>query len=213
MITHAAVELMIYLSESVESKPHTFSKRFERKMKHLLRTVDHSVGQRVASFTLVILLGIMSIIAASPTARAAVLEWIRQQYETYIEYFLPQGLRSDERPCQYTISQLPDGYFETTRFDVEGSCTVLYAHDTKKRIHFIYSKDPEAVAFTVMSDESTVIKVDVEGCTADLYIPQNPNEATSIVWYDNKQETIFYISAVLEANEIIKLAESVTQVS
>lgn len=217
MITDAAVELSSYLSRNFESVPHIFSKSFERKMKRLIRSVNHGVSyrlvQRVACFALVIFLGIISLVAAIPTARAAVIEWIRNQYEAYVEYFLPHGLQNNADSNQYTISPLPDGYYETNRFDVEGSCTVLYSNTTDSRIHFIYSKDPDAVSFLVMSDESTLINIDLEECTADLYIPQNNNEATSIVWYDNLKETIFYISGVFETDEIIELAKNVVEVS
>lgn len=217
MITDAAIELSISLSRNFESVPHIFSKSFERNMKRLIRSVNHGVSyrfvQQVACFALVVFLGIISLVTAIPTARAAVIEWLRNQYEAYVEYFLPHGLQNNAGSNQYTISPLPDGYYETNRFDVEGSCTVLYANSIDSRIHFIYSKDPDAVSFLVMSDESTLINVDLEGCTADLYIPLNINEATSIVWYDNSRETIFYISGVLETDDLIELAKNVIEVS
>lgn len=210
-IASAAVELIVLLSQKYEPKHHEFSLAFERKMARLIRKVNNSVRyrfiRRVACIILVLSSVIMTLLMTSPTVSAAIIGWIREQYDTYIEYLLPDSVKNNPASHQYAITLLPDGYHETKRFDVENLCTVLYADQTNNRIHFIYSKDPEAISFLVLSDESTVINTFVSGHAADLYIPINPDDSTSIVWSD--EDIIFFISYVAEPDVIVKLAESV----
>lgn len=114
----------------------TPSRRHQRRMRSMMsdpekwlrgrtRPVWQKVMQWVAVFILVVLINFGAVMAFSPTARAAVLQWIVEWYETYIsfQYF---GETKPEEMLLYQITDLPEGYFETERIDDVLSTDVIY---------------------------------------------------------------------------------------
>ena len=58
----------------------------EKWLRGRTRPVWQKVMQWVAVFILVVLINFGAVMAFSPTARAAVLQWIVEWYETYISF-------------------------------------------------------------------------------------------------------------------------------
>ena len=85
-----------YHKESMSAIPteneidHVFSNRFEKNMKSVIKKKNHPQLKRVlrmaASFALVILLTGGSVMALSPTARAAVMGWLFGQEGNVYSY-------------------------------------------------------------------------------------------------------------------------------
>lgn len=216
MLATAAKELSLVIGATFPDSSknvHHFSLRFRRKMNQLVKKTNHPVRylwtQRVAGFILVLFIGFMIIFTASPTVRASVIGWIKEQYESYIEYFFPDKMHAQDAHDQYEITALPKDYSETQRFDTEGLCTVLYTNDNGDQIHFIYSKDPTTVNCIIMTDESQLVTTYVADYPADLYLPNDTGISTTIIWYDVEKETAFYISALTNTATIIEYAESI----
>ena len=106
---------------------HEFSQRFLRKMKKLLFRAAHPALCRVlrsaACIALVLLLGFGSVLCVSPEARAAVMDWVRQQYESFYEYVFP-GTGGTSEPKHYQPGWMPESFAFVT--SIEDDVQVAY---------------------------------------------------------------------------------------
>ena len=75
------------------------------------RPIWKSALQKVAMILLVFTLSLGSLMAVSPTVRAAVVRWVTEWYETHVVY-RHLGTPMTCKIPQYTITDLPDGYGE-----------------------------------------------------------------------------------------------------
>ena len=217
MLATAAKELCLVIGATFpdpSKNVHHFSLRFKRKMNQLVKKTNHPVRylwtQRVASFILVLFVGFMIIFTISPTVRASVIGWIREHYESYIEYFFNDHLTAiPESKEEYNICSLPDGFIVNQCVDLEAFHWVVYTNEKGNRINFYYSKDPEAGNIMVKEEDSTIIETRVHNYEADIYLPADSNNAISIIWYNTDINTMFYISAVCDVDTIVQMAESI----
>ena len=217
MLATAAKELIWVIGTTFpdpSKNVHHFSHRFRRKMNQLVKKTNHPVRylwtQRAAGFILVLFVGFMIIFTVSPTVRASVIGWIRERYESYIEYFFNDHLsESPESKEKFDITSLPDGFIESQRVDLDGFCLVVYSNENGNNINFYYSKDPEAGNIMIREEDSTIVTERVNNYEADIYLPNDPSNATSIIWYNTEDNMMFYVSAVCDMDTIIQMAESI----
>lgn len=218
MIVASAKELSLVMSAAYPDPAkvaHRFSLRFKRKMKRLVSKTDHPIRylwvQRVASFILVLFIGFMLVFTISPTVRASVIGWIKAQYGAYIEYFFDEHLPDTAQSKQeYDILYLPTGFVMSQRIALDGFSLVVYSNADGNTISFFYSKDPDAGNIMVKEEGATINEVYVHNYNADVYVPDDPNDATGIIWYDTHNNMMFYISATCSMEEIIEMAESIS---
>ena len=96
--------------------------RYQRQMAAMLsdplkwaqkraRPIWKSALQKVAMILLVFTLSLGSLMAVSPTVRAAVVRWVTEWYETHIVYRYSGEQITGEMP-QYENTDLPEGYAE-----------------------------------------------------------------------------------------------------
>lgn len=216
MLTEAANDFCDAMLRSLPDPKdcnYEFSPRFERKMKRLIHRTNHPVTyrmlQRVASFALVVFIGFMMIFAISPTVRAAVLGWIREQYDSFIGYYFEDDSTGRTEPTAYYISNFPSDFSEITVSDNIGYHMEVYADSNGNLLYFFYSFSPENPSFYVEEEGSIIEHVTVSGNPADLYLSQDSMKTNSIIWCDEEHNVIFYLSAVMEKDDLLAIAESV----
>lgn len=218
MIAEAAAEMNDAMLNSLPNPDdcrHKFSARFERKMRRVIFRVDHPVQfrivQRVASIVLVLFIGFATILAASPTVRAAVFGWIREQYESFITYYFEDGTSPCDGPTEYYISGLTDDYAEVSvTYDAElGNFMGIYTDPNENIFFFAYSTIPENANFNVKEDGYIVKQITVCKNPADIYIAEDNTQSNCIIWCDEQNNVVFYINAMLSEYDLLLLAESV----
>lgn len=216
MMAEAAAEMNDAMLSSLPDPDdchHEFSTKFEHKMKRVIYRADHPVQfrvmQRVASIVLIIFLGFATILAVSPTVRAAVFGWIREQYESFIAYYLEDNVSENEGPTAYYISDLPVEYIEIEISDDPDNYTAIYADNNGHFLYFCYSSTPDSSAFFLGEEGYSVEEILVRNHPADFYLSENPAQGNSIIWHDQNSNIIFFISGMMEKAELVDLAESV----
>lgn len=107
---------------SLDECEHEFSPAFESAMERLMqRGKRRAVWRRVASIAASLLL----VPAVSPEARAAVVTWLREQYEDSIIYHFWGGGETSEFPA-HRVKWLPEGYELLEETKRERSYTAVY---------------------------------------------------------------------------------------
>lgn len=219
MLAQAAAELnfamLCSLPDTAECS-HTFSASFEKKMKRILRRGNHPVlyryAQRAATVLLVFLLGFMALITVSPTVRAAVFGWIRQQHKSFTQYSFTSTAGEETATECYELAYLPEGYYEYIRNEIRGNITIYYQSPNKDKVmYFIYSKNSKFIEYYLKFDPSKLEEVSIDGYKADFYQSNHKDIANSLFWQDRDSNTFFGLSAFVEKTELIKIAKNVKQ--
>lgn len=115
---------------------HEFSPSFQRKMRRTFRKAKYPVIYKLpkyaACFVLVVVLASSTWLTVDAEARAAFFAWVREQYETFIEYRFVGDTTQNDKSKQYELTQLPDGFFETNRMESKGNAVVIYQNGSGK---------------------------------------------------------------------------------
>ena len=101
------------------------------------RPLWKNVAQKAAVILLVFSLSLGSLMAVSPTVRAAVVRWVTEWYETHVVYGFSGEQIADEMP-QYEVTDLPEGYAETERVEWPSYVSIIYQKVNDENAPWIY---------------------------------------------------------------------------
>ena len=210
-LRQAAEEYVQALAEGLDApEEHTFSRRFERKMRGLLAKAAHpawaAFGRAVASFAMVVLVLFGSVLAVDAEARELFLGWFRQQMDGAVHF---SSRNPSQEDTQYQLTWIPEGYEFYDLVQEYGGETVLYANEAGDLLRFTYlhsSENGETYLFTGEHDEK---QIPVQGMTGTLYLPHDTINGKDLIW-QNEAGTLFEISGRCDENVLLRMAESVT---
>lgn len=192
---------------------HTVSKRFERKMKKLLKRqkspVLYWVQRSVACFLLVVLLGGTTVLTFSAEARAAFFGWVREVFETHFSYTFTGEEAEIPEDVIYSPTWLPEGYSVVAEPKPGKQATSVYADADGNLITFVYTMDTEMNTTQIVREGIEAISVFVGETPADFYYDDEPDASSILVWVGSDKKAVFWISAALDVDELIKIAESI----
>lgn len=183
-----------------------------RWKKNRSRPVWKKYGQRVAAILLVAFISLGSVMVASPTARAMVLQWFREWYETYISYHYTQEGSIPETMPEYTITALPEGYKENISGRIEWpnyiQCRFENADESPILFDYIYMETGSIS--NIETEGAEIIEVVVNGCEGAIILPENSVKSDcTLTWINAEENLQFTIHASMDQNEILHMAESV----
>ena len=178
------------------------------------RPIWKSALQKVAMILLVFTLSLGSLMAVSPTVRAAVVRWVTEWYETHIVYRYSGEQIIGEMP-QYEITDLPEGYIEDERVNWPSYVSVVYQNkDTGKTIYLDCTYMQQGSASDYVTDGVEVVSVIVNGFSGQLFLTDDwENKWNTITWIDAERNLQFEIDANVNRDVILHMAESVSLVN
>lgn len=189
-----------------------FTKRFEQKMRSVIRHGNHPVMyktlQRVVCALLVLLMLFSSVMVFSTDVRAAVIGWIKEQYETFYHYFFPAASDTTQKE-NYTLGWIPDGYVFSNSFSSPIMETRVYIHPTGNMIQFTYQQGSTITTAYFDAESYTLHYATIGKLKAEVYLSSTSEYTNSIVWSDSVNGILFSISAPLSETELIKIAENI----
>lgn len=177
------------------------------------RPLWKNVAQKAAVILLVFSLSLGSLMAVSPTVRAAVVRWVTEWYETHIVYRYSGEQITGEMP-QYEVTDLPEGYAETERVEWPSYVSIIYQKVNDENapwiyLQYIYMQQGASSNFEI--ENADIIPVTVNGLEGQLYLTKDSEQSDStITWIDPNENILFAVSAALNANDILHIAESVS---
>ena len=177
------------------------------------RPIWKSALQKVAMILLVFTLSLGSLMAVSPTVRAAVVRWVTEWYETHIVYRYSGEQITGEMP-QYEITDLPEGYIEDECVNWPSYVSVVYQNkDTDKTIYLDCTFMQQGFASDYVTDGVEVVPVTVNGLSGQLFLTDDwENKWNTITWIDAERNLQFEIDANVNRDVILHMAESVSLV-
>lgn len=174
-----------------------------------------NIARRIAAVLLILSVGFGSLLAVSPTVRAALWQWVTEWYETHIAYRYTGEDMAGPMP-QYEITELPEGYAEaeSERIEWPEQVDIVYRNEeTGKTIYLNYMHMSQGSATYFAVEDAEVLPVTVNELDGQLFWKANwENEWNTVTWIDSDRELQFTIEANLDEMDIINIAESVSLV-
>jgi hypothetical protein len=188
------------------------SQRFQRKMKNLLRNPPrHIRNQRrpiylkmlrsaAAVFVAVtVLFG--AVMAASPTVRAAVVNFVRTWLEDRTIYETPDR----DMYGDWTFGYIPEGFVLIEEFDTEAHFIHIYQNDDSISISITISSGKQVVD----NEHSVFYETTINGNAADIYESNNPEYPNVIVMYYETTGVVITLVSEIDVSQLIRIAENI----
>ena len=198
-----------------EQCKHTFSLRFKIKMNILLfqhrkRQLDLTM-KKVAAVAVFAILVIASLQGIDKNAYASFRTWLRIQYEnSYIYQYFGPDLNANLP--KYIPSWLPEDYVEVNCFVSDLMSTIIYSGPNGD-IVFTYEWMSDDIMTEMFPEHSISHHVTVNGLSADFYFSTDDlTDDKLLIWFDEKTNLAFSISAFLDKSTRLRIAESVSLV-
>ena len=211
-----------YLEESMPAIPteneidHVFSDRFEKNMKSVIRKNNHPQLKRVlrmaASFALVILISGGSVMALSPTARAAVMGWLFGQEGTVFSYTSMGTKTESEVFYKYNLAQIPEGYVLWQEIVDETQSIMLYAEEeTGLLLKLTATPNDGTGAMFLITTTDQKETVQIGDITADFYPSESEDSAPGLAWVDPENDYLICLDGFFCQEELIDMAISLVK--
>ena len=190
---------------------HIFSQKYRKKMNKVVRRAKHPVAYKAlrsaAAIALVIVTLFGALLAVSPKVRASVFGWFQEIFGIY-HHYAPSDAIPGNTEVDYYLSVVPDGYTLLEESDI-GDGKVFIYQGTESMIRFTYLFNSDNSELFVNPEGGSVEKVTVGSVNGTAYITEDKTKTNQIVWPSSDGNVLFTISAKLERDELIALAESV----
>ena len=196
---------------------HTFSPKFQHRMARLIRRHRHKGRyrglRRAACVLLAGLLGGTVFLSTNAQAREAFFGWVREQVEGAQRYFHQGNVTSASEIVHYQID-IPEGYWLEDSLEAEGYFDYYYVNDDGDSIEFTYQYETEAAGGELYVDDRETEKKQVMVCgtPGELYLSNEEETSNTVIWMDQSTGALIDVTAFLEENALLGLAETVTTV-
>ena len=114
-------------------------------------------------------------------------------------------------PVEYRLTWVPEGYELYLQNDTFGnSFSFLYKNPEGRLLHFMVQLDREGARSYLFPNENAEEKQVLVGRNpGDMYLVDTGGANSELVWQDPEAGALFYISAFLPEEDILKMAESI----
>ena len=176
--------------------------------KKRLRPLWAKALQTAACILLACSLALGTLMAASPTVRAAVVNWLREISGNVIVYFTSGQTEKETLPSNWRITWLPEGWelqdasdfgWKYRETDGKGSLqfTCFSPGDSQLTTNVSNADDPEEVRETIQ----------IQGRTADYYVT---DRRRVLVWENEAGYLLMLRGNRMNEEDFLKIAESIT---
>lgn len=191
---------------------HAFSPIFEKKMRHLCYKAKYKPAytflKRMACAMVAIILCASAFFALNTEARASLIGWVTEKYNSYIRYSF-SGKDNASNFSSYDFADIPEGYVLLERTETSSGTTILYINDDGRIIDLSYEYNVKSNAFFFKVEDHIHTNETVDGITMDIYISNNPKYNNTIIWSVD-DDVLFILSANFDKDDLIKLAKNVS---
>lgn len=193
------------------SAQHIFSKRFSRRMKHLISKISHPVRTGIlraaVCFLAFILLIFDSMMVIDADAREEVLGWLETQRVRVVHFFF-RGASSAEENLSYCLQWVPDEYELLNCNMEENGQTTLYANENGDLLKFTYLLSYDNTDIFMFSDGYDTESVMVNEFVGEMFVPHSEKEGVELVWI-GENNTLFLLSGKCDKATMLRIANGI----
>lgn len=172
------------------------------------RPVWRKTMRTVASVAVACAILLGTVMAASPTARTAVVHWVTEWYESHVVYRY-SGNTSEVTPASYEITAIPAGYTQVELIEFPNYQSIIFQNGDGDFLYFDMIVMDEGIAVGLLTSDVESYDVMVNGFPGALYISEIEPQSNHILWIIEEEGLHFSIDGFLSADELLYIAESV----
>lgn len=196
---------------------HTFSRRFERKMKRLIREQRRAPGtrklmlaaKRIAAAMLIFTTLSFSVLMSVDAYREKFIETVTEVLYDLTHFSFFSTWNGNVKMGDIAFHYLPDGMVEIDRvYDQDNLSQTIYFEDTEGRqLHINLQMVTDKTAYDVIWDTelSNVTKTDISGNEAILVAK---GEWAALMWLDDP--FVLWVAGELPPAELTQIAEGLS---
>ena len=197
-----------------------FTEEFERKIQNLKqqqakKESARQVQRRIAAALITLLIGVSLLLTVSPQARANVRAWIKKTFGTYTQYWF-QGEKGGVLP-EYELTWIPEGYEMVREEPFRDTQTLVYQRGNDETDAFVFSYRPAKKDSYLILDtlgfEYEIEIVSIHGNYGELYISQDETQSHGVIWLDEENNVAFTLTAFLDPQDILHIADGIKLVN
>ncbi len=207
-----------------ELPPHEFSHEFEKEMNILSKKEKRKrsfyTGMKCAMaavFALVV--GVSVFLGINAEARASVWSWTKEILKNYSIFMFKE--ENTKQLSDYKLTYIPKGYefigyesmglMEPEAMVLRRTAVYKKADEPEKELLLYFGGMNQGMSFVLETDDAEyeISEIQVHGCEGQLYISQDPNVSSAIVWLDEKEQVYFCLIGFFDAEELLHIAEGV----
>lgn len=222
MMKYALIERYTGEVNSLKAEPEKepFSEVFDKKVSRIIRKVGRkeqlkNVGKLAAkSLTIfLVVLGVsFGILLTQPKVYTAVWDVVRTAFTDHDSYSSNIGSPNmDGKTFNNSIvpSYIPDGYKLRQVFYGDYNVDLIYENADDMDIQYGYGTKDRTEIF-INNERIDFSERTIEGVTYYVYESTIDNDYSDVIWYNFNY--VFMLRSQLSADEIVKIAESVSEV-
>lgn len=191
---------------------------FEKKMAPLLAKMRRryhfqQISKRVAAVLIAALIGVTTWLAVDEDARAVALKWLRTVYDDKIVYqFFGDKEDFRETAFDYAPQWLPNGYEEESK-EVSSSDKIIVYDNGQESLIFFCFEATKGTQSELLKKPDQMKQVMIETMektfVGHFYDYTSTGDSNELVWIDEESGVAFIISAFLDEDTMVQIAESV----
>lgn len=197
-----------------------FLKRMEKlQQKYRMQKVWKSAVRCAAILFLTLLLAGSAVLTFSTDAQAAFRSWVREITTTGALYrffnepeeinLSENGVTAGQSLPVYNITELPQGFVFQREVRTTGSCVKVYKNGNgEDTMCFMYAET--GTDMVLGTNRQHQAQTTVNGMPADFY-DDCDGSAADFIWVDEDANLVFCLSAFMDMEKMVEIAESVKQ--
>lgn len=207
-------------SLKAESEDKPVSESFDKKARRIIRKVGRkeqfkNAGKFTLKFLTIILmvLGVsFGVLLTQPKVYAAVCDVVRAVFEDHDSYSSnADNSNMDGKTFNNNIvpSYIPEGYKLRQAFYGDYNVDLIYENDDDTNIQYGYGTKDGAM-ISINNERIDFSERQIKGITYYIYEATIPDDYNTVIWYN--KDYFFMVDSQLSIDEIVKIAESVSEV-
>lgn len=206
--------------EQHEVEEHSFSLRFERRIRRLTRKANNPQLYRflnkVACLLLTALVSFATVMTFDVEARAAFTRWIRKVYEDSIvyEFF---GEKAETASLDYRVTWVPEGFELVDEYESDTIYSAIYQKRENIQEVFVIEwscvEDGDNIALVTYGEEYQCEDIKVNGDRGNFYQSLSGNDSNVLIWVNEQEMIEYHINSYLPFEQMLKIAESIQKVN
>ena len=112
-------------------------------------------------------------------------------------------------PAKYQPGWMPEGSEFVTSYETAGGEVYIYTDAEDTLIQFSYTSEPDNE--TLFVDGVEYLKEDaiIHDRTGEFYFAQKADKTNGLIWTDESETVLFFVSGNYDKETLVKIAESV----
>lgn len=214
--------LDLYTREQDERLPNeqelesiTFSEEFLERMRRMIArhrwgyyALFGTVGRRVASILVALLIAATTATVSVEALREPVLRFFAEVFEKFTAIFVVNDVPAEPAAEMelYAPTYVPEGYEVESEINTNGLYRIVYMNNTKQKINYIQRWESSA-KITLDTEGAEYKEITINGHSGIIYT----NKSTMyVIFWDEKYW--YSISGLISTEELVQMANSVTKI-